>query len=349
MEAVSVRKTRVRRPKEVPEFYETKGSLVVKPPPLIFNNLESIPQFHIEGLETLDICPYTPYIPMLYLNYGTPVGYNYSHFSSVKSANSVLHKKKLEDLEDGLFKSFLSHTPLKHGAFLFSSGFKKTFEAIVRGYLSYDSVVGFERTPSYTNGWMVENVVSAFSNAKFNNFGLRSYKGHVGMLSMFIEHSPYVMAVTLPEYYLQHKYNLLLGRPMDLSKVVVLVDRRLDLSIGNEMPIAFIKLYRDSLEPILKDSGVKIVKCPLEYIKENCFVGTHRLTSRRYMERKAEKQEFIEKFYKSIVERRRPRAATPVIDVTPTFVGLSGAGGSASVWTTVTASTTAASTGSYTF
>lgn len=133
---------------------------------------------------------------------------------------------------------------------------------------------------------------------------MRSYRSLSALLTIYksdtalfgITWRPSVLAVVLPEDYIYHKLHLLATNTIDLSKVIVFVDRELD---NTSYPIpAFRKMYKSRCEPFLKTLGCQTYKVPVKFIEENCFLPDFKLLETNRIKRHKEKQELIEKFYK---------------------------------------------------
>lgn len=155
-----------------------------------------------------------------------------------------------------------------------------------------------------------EYILDAFKgNRKWGKFSMRTYTGHVSHLSITLtgnstNYIPHVLGVTLPENFMYHKYKVLKDSSLDLSKVIVLVDRELD-SPQFYCP-AFRALYKKEIEPYLLSTSCQIWKVPLDFIKEKCFLQPFKLSSRNIVQRKEEIQELAKEFLENFSSKDEP-------------------------------------------
>lgn len=133
----------------------------------------------------------------------------------------------------------------------------------------------------------------AFLNGETMRINARTFSASLGQLTCFLETErysrvfiPQVMAVILPENYVYQKEHVLLHGTIDLSKVVVLVNRELDdTEFHNKNFRAY---YRKHLLPILNSLKVDVWKVPVSFMEENCFHGAITLEKTSFMEKKQE-------------------------------------------------------------
>lgn len=142
----------------------------------------------------------------------------------------------------------------------------------------------------------------------------RSFSTLTGMYSLFLKpvnrwtvaqidripevYSPHVLAVILPENYLYMKYKFLLEGVIDLSKVIILVDRDLNTPQFYKQPVR--KLYKEMILPKIMETSCQIWEVPKEFILENCFIKDFDIKTFPVRERKTVTKELIQKFKESI-------------------------------------------------
>jgi hypothetical protein len=102
------------------------------------------------------------------------------------------------------------------------------------------------------------------------------------------------MAVILPENYVYQKQHVLVHGTIDLSKVIVLVNRELDdTDFHNKNFRAY---YRKHLLPILNEMKVEVWKVPVSFMEENCFHGNITLEATSFMDKKKEIETIYDDF-----------------------------------------------------
>ena len=147
----------------------------------------------------------------------------------------------------------------------------------------------------------VQGALTYFESDIYSNVNLRTYGMLMGFFSAIQGTTPYILAVIPRKDYVYHRTSILMGRPLDLSRVVILVDRRLDLPGDDDIPKSFKALYQKTLENTIRSTGASIFKVPGEFIKENCFLSTKfEITSRDKKERRKQSSQFLTKFYNSL-------------------------------------------------
>ncbi len=137
----------------------------------------------------------------------------------------------------------------------------------------------------YTNGYRVilnQRVYSALLD-----FYSMYYKNLTTSQGVF---TPRVIAVSLPENYYYHRLSILKGR-IDLSKIIILVDKDLDSPRFECQP--FRQLYKETLLPHIMESGCQVWKVPYEYIVENCFHQSFNVRENNIFERQADVEEIL--------------------------------------------------------
>ena len=141
----------------------------------------------------------------------------------------------------------------------------------------------------------------AFINGEAMRINARTFSASLGQLTCFLEESrwsrvytPQIMGVILPENYVYQKQHVLVHGTIDLSKVVVLVNRELDdTDFHNKNFRAY---YRKHLLPLLNSLKVDIWKVPMSFMEEQCFHGGVTLEKTSFMEKKQELEETYQEF-----------------------------------------------------
>ena len=141
----------------------------------------------------------------------------------------------------------------------------------------------------------------AFRNGEAIRINARTFNASLGQLTCFLETErwsrvfiPQVMAVILPENYVYQKQHVLVHGTIDLSKVIVLVNRELDdTDFHNKNFRAY---YRKHLLPILNEMKVEVWKVPVSFMEENCFHGNITLEATSFMDKKKEIETIYDDF-----------------------------------------------------
>lgn len=141
----------------------------------------------------------------------------------------------------------------------------------------------------------------AFIGGESFRINARTFSVSLGQLTCFLETSrwsrvftPQVMGIILPENYVYQKQHVLVHGTIDLSKVVVLVNRELDdTSFHNKNFRAY---YRKHILPLLNSLKVDVWKVPVSFMEENCFHGGITLEKTSFMEKKQELENIYETF-----------------------------------------------------
>lgn len=141
----------------------------------------------------------------------------------------------------------------------------------------------------------------AFRDGQSMRINARTFNVSLGQLTCFLEserwsrvYTPQVMAVILPENYVYQKQYVLVHGKIDLSKVIVLVNRELDNTDFHSKN--FRAYYRKHLLPILNELKVDVWKVPLSFIQENCLHGGIALEATSFMDKKKETEDIYHKF-----------------------------------------------------
>jgi hypothetical protein len=296
------KKERTRRPKERPPFYQTDNT-EVKIPSL---KIQTFEYYNPSPYDTLIICPYTKFVPISYLKQhsNTHQGRAYASFRNKLREDNVTRffsidskgwepeklPKKIYDLID--------YTMAAKGNYVLESASnQKGVYANVEAFIKEDRRTTFHATRYAST---MSDALTFFESETISTVSFRTYQMQAGCFSVIVAGNPYIMAVIPREKYLYHRTRVLLGLPLDLSKVVILIDRRLDLPGEDDIPKAFKALYQKTLENTIKSTGAMIFKVPLEFIKENCFLSDFAIKSKNKKERQTESSIFLTNFYKSL-------------------------------------------------
>lgn len=304
MEELLEKPKRIRRKKELPPFsVERKGGEIRNIPIELNNNIN-----YSEHNDNL-ISPYTEFIPLVYMLYDGVMCRGEDNASKRASAFRDLGKDWIEKLEKRN-----KHNPIEHlYRRAYGSGKKKTTERVreyINSYIMYDDSLSISSMHSHYTKSGVFDTIMAFRAEERSwfacQFHMRSYNGLVSPFSLIIrngdrEYSPHILAVIPPENFIYMKYEWLLTGNIDLSKIVILIDRELDNTEFPNKP--FRALYKKEIQPYLETLNTTIAKVPIEYIKEKCFVGKYKLKSRNIIERKKEIEKITENFISSIAAK----------------------------------------------
>jgi len=129
----------------------------------------------------------------------------------------------------------------------------------------------------------------------------RTFGASIGQLTCFLEterhsrvYTPQVMAIILPENYVYQKQHVLVHGTIDLSKVIVLVNRELDSTDFHNKN--FRAYYRKHRLPMLNELKVDVWKVPVSFIEENCFHGGITLEAVSFMDKKKEIETIYDSF-----------------------------------------------------
>ena len=242
---------------------------------------------------SLFMCPYTPLIPLSYLGHNT---LNYDE--------ATIHKKKWKwGIPSKVLSRLLEYTSASQNdtASEKQSSDKDTWIGLkrshawrnIRKYLDFDEMINFRRT-LYSICNNTGEALPLFRNPRVSSIRMRTYSGYIGSLSLVAGNNPHIMACIIPENLEYHKYNILLDREIDTSRIIVLVDNQLD---SYDFPLSGLRnLYKKELEPFLRSTKAQIWKVPLSYIQQNCFVQPFRLDSRKPSERREELARLVDEF-----------------------------------------------------
>lgn len=164
-----------------------------------------------------------------------------------------------------------------------------TYEADKERYINYDEPknVMADRYGSNTR-------FDEFSNV-LKTTGRRIYKS-IGSYTLIHNGNPHIVACILPENLVYQRLYILKEGKIDLSKVIILIDKQLDETSFPENSIR--TLYRTELLPQIVQTSCTVFKVPLDFIKDNCFYKKDMLPI-NIEERRRFKQEMLEDFRNS--------------------------------------------------
>jgi len=117
---------------------------------------------------------------------------------------------------------------------------------------------------------------------------------HIDTYSMFYGDKPLIVATCLPENYVYHRLRLLLGLPLDLTRVIIFIDKALESPDYPHKSVQ--KYYYDMLLPEILKTSCIIAKVPTWYIDTKCFVEKFSIDGQTPMEINAKKDELKKSF-----------------------------------------------------
>lgn len=247
--------------------------------------------------------PYLDFIPVMYLymNHNDCFTKKWIHNEGwlKRSLSGSLHQFIPKITEKELLNYAITMA-IARGAEITSSLHEELTE-----YIYFDKNISLGAT---TMEWA--NTSTKIQNSFFTKFSImrmRSYNGIVGPLSLFLdgenEKVPLILGVVLPENYIYQKMHIMMHNTLDMTKVILLVDRELDSTQFPNKPLR--ALYKKYLEPEYKKYNMDIWKVPKEFILENCFQKDHSLQGKTILEKKKEISTLIQTFkeeYASVSE-----------------------------------------------
>lgn len=227
--------------------------------------------------------PYVKLIPLSYL----------LHSETLRSVNI---NRNLYNIEHGLRRfhgiglekaKTLINLPSGFGAILFSiltSGRNdelqlnspdliQVMKMNYNNYIHYDELLDIAN--SSLSGGRFDDSQNAMLYKARRIYG-RTFNALVSGLSCFMspqaygrDYTPQIMAVVLPENYIYQKEYIMAHGKVDLSKVILLVNKELD-STSFPYP-TFRKYYRAQLLPLIQKLKMDVWKVPVSFIEDSCF------------------------------------------------------------------------------
>lgn len=251
----------------------------VIPPYAKMDVLGNVKQLPIKALISTDsnesifgnrnvICPYTNLIPIIYLGNCNRL---YKRTNSINSAE--IWRWDLQCGENEALKSLGNY---------YLGNLSGNPGDIINKYLKEDSRLLFDDWDNYSyHGESSFEHIGTSATYRLGNG--HSNKGRVTLAPYTFTFEddydiqiPYVMAVTLPENYIYHKLSILKNGYIDLSKVIILIDRELDTPA---FPNKYLRAYfREYIYPKIIETNCDVWEVPQTFIKYNCFLGRYSQT-----------------------------------------------------------------------
>lgn len=279
-----------RKEKPIYEKIETSGD---------FKELNNKEQFFGNSYGTTNnsqkinsMSVYTDFIPLLYLTSGL------KRATKTTSLQAYLNLKQKNDFKDDEYNKWIQ----KYDGGTLSGFCKYSFTSdqesniinlkeSIESWMEYDRMMDVETILGYPRySWEGINRTTIMQQIRTGHIGSscqRTYIVGTSAFSMYRgednRYIPHVLAVILPENYLYLKYKLLTQNVLDLSKVIILVDR--ELNTAKFCQQAFRKLYKEAMLPQIMKSSCDVWKVPQSFIQEKCFVEPFNLRGIKLKER----------------------------------------------------------------
>ncbi len=303
----------VRRKKERPMFWkeETVGEITTLPA-LIgttcanLNNIDSIDSRTVSNPSSA----FVKMIPLKVLTNSFDISYRnwsgYSASSRIRSyqrnMNSIDEAEKalsICDLNIGLSQTVNNEIMSGRLNTLDTVYFKPMIERQSRYFIQDRNLVNVSYSDQGANSF--DHTPRAFKSGQPMSINARTFNASLSQLTCFLETErwsrvfiPQVVAIVLPENYVYQKQHVLVHGTIDLSKVIVLVNKELDdTDFHNKNFRAY---YRKHLLPILNQMKVEVWKVPVSFIQENCFHGGITLEATSFMDKKKETERIYDYF-----------------------------------------------------
>jgi hypothetical protein len=278
------------------------------------------------------ICPYSNYIPLLYLNSRFEVP---SKFLYVRSDIRALYKKSIDELykKNKIFASLAKQVIGCSGN---ESG-KYNLEYVIkvlRSYLYYDAFMPWSSIRNSSDNYMIHSQDSMSLKEAFISEGYtRHYtptsvytasrsrqrtnaKAIIGSYT-FCTHGgyddgdnnlmlPFIMPVMHKEDLLYHRIRNLLGLPVDLKKIIVFVASELEQP-GGDISITHKMFYQRYFLPLLRKTACTIFRVPMSYIQQNCFISNMEIEGKSIAEKAKWKNETVERFKSRLKSTKIPQ------------------------------------------
>lgn len=241
------------------------------------------PRQYVEG-NGLIISPYSEYIPLLYL-----LCTSSSSYGLESSPSQTIFKTLKENLNG------YTDWSRKYGGTLFYNLAYNAYQTDKKEYIlrlqermkewiysdymiQLSDIFSLKNTYGTDRESTIRNI-----NTFTRRMHQRSYNCWNSVFTSFLQgpndpvtyaseqYYPELLAVILPENYLYMKYNLLVHNTIDLSKVIILVDRELNTAQFEKK--AYRKFYQEAFLPHIMKSACDVWEVPKEFITENCFLG----------------------------------------------------------------------------
>lgn len=188
-------------------------------------------------------------------------------------------------------------------------GSKDSAYDILSDFIKYD---GEHSISAYSYGEGAINsstkeMEQMFIKFSLASYSLPSYSGIMGTFTLSVGAVYYVMAAILPQNLYYQRLHIALTGAVDLSKVIFLIDERLE-DENFEMP-GLRKLYLGRLKPKMKETAGQLWFVPQSYIEHNCFNSKFKLQCTNRTDRAKEHESLVEIFktyaHSGIIEMHR--------------------------------------------
>lgn len=188
------------------------------------------------------------------------------------------------------------------------SNFKSVLSATINNYMCVDTLL--EMCVNSQGEWGVFEDAPRFFQTS-GRIDARTFSVNLGGLSCFMADSrnssnfiPQVMAVVLPENYIYQKEYLLTHGKVDLSKVILLVNKELDSPSFYQKN--FRAFYRKYILPIIKTLNIDVWNVPVSFMEEYCFHNKITLESKSFMDKKKETEGLYDEFKNRYIQEDEP-------------------------------------------
>lgn len=278
------------------------------------------------------MCPYAPYIPLAYVT----TQYNIRQMPWIDDSSgpayikAVIGKPGTAEEWEKIYKDKFTKHPMRDFVW---EGYCKWggdpfmgAKAYIKEHIEYNKFVDMQDLRNYTF-YRKDDVKSSFTGStwKPNRFNFKTYSGYVSPYSIWIKgernYNPHIIAVIRAEDWAYQRFYMLLHKTIDMSKVIVLVDNRVD---GTFPFNAFKGFYKEQLEPELKKLSCPVFKVPHGYIMENCFIQPYHIQEKNIFKRKQAIEQLVDEFYNKYGEKSEkiPLISTNGVAIDNNFPGL---------------------------
>jgi len=274
--------------------------------------------FYSPESNNLTMSVYSDFIPLLYLTSGLRAPRIRVSQNSYLNIVGIEEEKYVEEDYHKWREKYLSG--VISGYYDSSFSFDKNQNIIglhyeLKRWIEMDSRMDVENLIPYpSHSWSVCDrtaVLNRMGRFQIGSSCQRTYRVGTSAFSLYLANNrqwtPHVLAVVLPENYIYLKYKLLTQNVLDLSKVIILIDRELDTTTFPKQP--FRRLYREGMMPHIMKSACDVWKVPQSFIKEKCFVEPFSLRGIGPLERKRVLDQLIEGFINSLDEKKEKHEA----------------------------------------
>lgn len=222
-------------------------------------------------------------------------------------------QKKLRDK----MKTLIGHSLI--GEIIKVKGYKHAVKGAINDFLSFKTNISPTITGSSIHNSTVDMAL-AFKESFHRRFTLRTYNGSIGWYSIYEQimireesvAKPHILSVILPENLYYQKLHIIKYGNIDLTKVIILVNRELEDS-DFHLP-GLRTLYMGRLKPLIQATGATIMLVPQSYIEDKCFIPEFKLPISIRERRKAIdelKQTFLNYFATNIIRFPEPIPSPP--------------------------------------